>query len=377
VRPKKAITKMKITSVGSIFLSVLLFSCTPNNSNTREELRKFSTITPIIKDTAYISEYVAAINAFHHVEIRTKMRGYIEHVHVDEGQNVRKGDVLFTINNKQLQQEAITYEAIARSAEAELRAAEIELKGAGKLLDENYISPSEYALTLANVETLKAKLEEAKSGKHLAKLNLSYTWVKAPFDGIINRIPHKMGSLLEEGTLLTTLSNTKEMLVYFNLSEREYLTYSLTAHDRKQEEIALVLANGVSYSHTGIIETTESEFDKSTGTIAFRARFPNPENVLKHGSSGKVQVRTIIQDAVLIPHKPTFERQEQLCVFVVNNDSLVELRRITPAKRLSRLFIIDNGLQQGDRIIYEGVQLVREGDKVEPLPVALHHYLTD
>lgn len=233
------------------------------------------------------------------------------------------------------------------------------------MLDKKIIGKPEYDLALAKVETLKAKIEEAQSDEAQANLNLSYAEIKAPFDGIINRIPHKTGSLIEEETLLTTLSNNREVYVYFNVSEKDYLDYASSKGEGNSKEVSLVLANGAMYNYNGIIETTESEFDKSTGNIAFRAKFPNPENLLKHGGSGKVLVKTELKNAILIPQKSTFEIQGNIYVFVVNADSTVQQRQIKPTARLSQLYVIEPALQTSDRIIYEGIQKVKDGDKVQ------------
>jgi RND family efflux transporter MFP subunit len=369
---------MKITILAVSVLAAILFaSCTSGSSDELNAPMKFKVISPLVKDTVYINEYVAEINAFQNVEIRTRVNGFIDGVNVDEGQTVRKGQTLFTIGNKQFQQDILKAEAATKSAYAELRAIEIELEGARKLLEKDFISKSEYDLTLVRMETLKAKWEEAKSDESMARLNLSYAQVKAPFDGIINRIPNKTGSLVEEGALLTTISNNKEVFVYFNVSERDYLDYALSKSEGESKEVTLVLANGAAYNQTGIIETTESEFNKSTGTIAFRARFPNPDQVLKHGSSGKIQLKTIFRDALLIPQKSTFDRQEYLCVYVVNQDSIVQVRKIVPLVRLPQLLVIGQGLSQKDRIIYEGVQLVKEGDKIVPDAVSLNQFINN
>jgi len=351
---------MLLLGIGAIILFV---SCSSKSKKPTEE-QKFKTISPLIKDTSYTNEYVAEINALQNVEIRARIGGFIESVLVDEGQTVHKGQVLFTINNKQFLQELQRAKAATKSVMAELNAVEIELSGSKKLLDKNFISQPEYDLAVAKVEALHAKLEEAKAIEEEANLNLSFAQIKAPFDGIINRIPNKTGSLVEEGTLLTTISNNKEILVYFNVSEVDYLEYAMSEDEKNSKEVSLVLANGTPYPHKGIIETTESEFDNHTGTLAFRAKFPNPDHILKHGATGKIQLESNLKNALLIPQKTTFDRQEHLCVFVVDNNNAVQVRKITPLLRLPHLFAIGSGLSPKDKILYEGVQLVKEGDKI-------------
>jgi membrane fusion protein (multidrug efflux system) len=348
-----------------LFISILVSACSSKAKKDENKDEKFQVTNPVLSDTTYTKEYVAEIQSVQNVEIRTRINGIIEKVHVDEGQAVRKGQTLFTISSRGYQQELLKAKAVKKTALTELKSAEIELENAQKLLDKKIIGKPEYDLALAKVETLKAKIEEAQSDEAQANLNLSYAEIKAPFDGIINRIPHKTGSLIEEETLLTTLSNNREVFAYFNVSEKDYLDYASSKGKGNSKEVSLVLANGAMYNYNGIIETTESEFDKSTGNIAFRAKFPNPENFLKHGGSGKVLVKTELKNAMLIPQKSTFEIQGNIYVFVVNADSTVQQRQIKPTARLSQLYVIEPALQTSDRIIYEGIQKVKDGDKVQ------------
>ena len=353
---------MCILGIGAM---VVFASCSSKKENATKE-QKYKTINPLIKDTIYTSEYVAEINAFQNVEIRTRVGGFIESVLIDEGHYVHNGQVLFTINNKQFLQDLQKAKAATKRVMAELVAAEIELAGSKKLLDKNFISQPEYDLMNAKLASLNAKLEEAQADEEQANLNLSFAQVRAPFDGIINRIPNKSGSLVEEGTLLTTISYNKEMLAYFNVSEIDYLEYIMSDSKKNSKEVSLVLANGKPYPHKGVIETTESEFDNNTGTIAFRAKFPNPDNILKHGASGKVQLKSKLENALLIPQKATFDRQENLCVFIVGEDNSIQARKINPLLRLPHLFAVGSGLSAKDQILYEGVHLVKEGDKIVP-----------
>ena len=176
--------------------------------------------------------------------------------------------------------------------------------------------------------------------------------------------------MVEEGTLLTTISNADEVYAYFNVSEKEYLDLVIeneeqtTGKNKKREDVSLILANGELYEHKGIIETSESEFDPSTGNIAFRAKFPNIKRLLKHGGNGKIVIKKPLKKALLIPQKSTFEIQDKLYVYVVKSDSTVEQRNIVSNIRLPHLFVVETGLNQEEKIIYEGVQNVKEGDKI-------------
>lgn len=348
-----------LLSMGAI---MALASCSTTSQKEQQETYKVT--LPIVTDTVITNEYVAEINALQNVEVRSRIKGFIETILVDEGQTVRQGQTLFTISSKEYQQELQKTKAALKSAMADLKSAEIELDNSQKLLAKNIIGKPEYDLAAAKVEALKAQVEEAESDKAQAELNLSFAEIKAPFDGIINRIPNKTGSLVEEGTLLTTISNSKDVFAYYNVSEKDYLDYATSKGEGKSKTVSLLLANGTLYNHTGVIETTESEFDKSTGNIAFRAKFPNPDNLLKHGASGKVLVKTELKDAMLIPQKSTFEIQGNIYVFVVTADNMVQQQKIIPLARLPHLYVIEHSLTANEKIIYEGIQKVKDGDKI-------------
>jgi membrane fusion protein (multidrug efflux system) len=351
--------------LGVSAIAVMLFAaCGSGPVGEKKEI--FKVTTPLLADTVYTNEYVAEINALQNVELRSRIAGFVENVLADEGQAVRQGQTLFVISSRKYRQELQRAEAATKSARAKLKAAEIELENARKLFAKNIIARSELDLAKARIEVEKADVSEAEANEAQASLHLSLTEIKAPFDGVINRIPNKTGSLVEEGTLLTTISNNKEMFAYFNVSEKDYLDYVFSKDDPKSEEVSLVLVNGIPHNHTGKIETVESEFDPSTGNIAFRARFLNPDGILKHGASGKVIVKKQVKDALIIPQKSTFEIQDKLYVFVVSKDNVLEQRNIVPKMRLPHLYLVESGLSHNERILFEGVQQVRAGDKIEP-----------
>lgn len=212
----------------------------------------------------------------------------------------------------------------------------------------------------------KAKLEEANADLSLAETHLSFTKIKAPFDGTIDRILFKKGSSIDEGTVLTKISNNKEVYAYFNMSEVEYLNYKSRAEKDINNNAGLLLSNGEAHKYPGKIETIESEFDNSTGNIAFRAKFPNPELLLKNGETGKVKLTVPIKSALLIPQKATFEIQDKIYVYVMDKNNVVHSRNIVVKQRLSNVYIIESGLTAGDKILVDGIQTVKEDEKIKP-----------
>jgi RND family efflux transporter MFP subunit len=353
----------------SVFFAIFITSCKHENTTKEIVPEKFQVINPVVRDTVITREYIADIQSVQNVEIRAKLRGFIENIYVDEGKPVQQGQIIFTLSNQELQEDLRKLNAQMNSALAESKIAEIELNNTRTLLEKNIVSQPEFDMAKAKVDASQARIEECRSAISGAEFNLSLTKIRAPFSGIINRIPNKIGSLIEEGALLTTISNNKDVFAYFNVSEKEYLDFIKSKDLANQKEVTLVLADNQTYPYKGTIETVEGEFDKNTGNIAFRAKFPNPEQILKHGCSGKILVNNVLKNALLVPQKSTFEIQGNIYVYLVDNDNAVQLRKITPSQRISLSYAITSGLTANDKFIYEGIQLVKEGDKIIPEPI--------
>ncbi|UZT97243.1 efflux RND transporter periplasmic adaptor subunit [Chryseobacterium fluminis] len=337
--------------VASIALSsLLLFSCNKKKEE-KEEVSVYPVTTPVMMDTVIDKEFVAQIRSVKNIEVRAQEKGFLEKIYVDEGQYVHQGQVLFQIMPK-------LYQAELLKAQAEVAQATIELKNASTLANSNIVSKNERSMA-------KAKLDAANAEANLAQTHLSFTNIKAPFSGIINRLPLKLGSLVDEGDLLTSLSDNNEVYTYFNVSEPEYLNYQMHAADRGSNQISLVMANGDIYPQKGEVQTIEGEFDNETGNIAFRAKFPNPDKLLRNGETGKVRMTLPLKNAMIIPQKATYEIQDQKYVFVVGKDGVARSKNIKVAYELPDVYVVGSGLATGDRILLEGVQKVKDDQKVK------------
>jgi membrane fusion protein (multidrug efflux system) len=238
------------------------------------------------------------------------------------------------------------------------------------LADSNIVSPNELAL-------VKALYDKAKADLSLAQAELGFTEVRAPFDGIIGRFEEvRIGSLLEEGELLTTLSDNSKMWVYFNVPEAEYLNYTYNSTINNLPKVALQLANGKIYEEQGVIETIEAKFNNETGNIAFRATFPNPNKILRHGQTGNIILPNDLKNAMLIPQKASFEILDKKNVFVIDANGVIQTREIEIEAELDHVFVIKNGLKPEDKILLEGLRKVKNGEKITPKIVSPEYVLS-
>jgi membrane fusion protein (multidrug efflux system) len=268
--------------------------------------------------------------------------------------------------------------AILEQSDAEVKAAEIEIQNTKLLVDKKVISPNQLLIARAKLDALKAKREEARAHVKSDELNVDFSTIRAPFDGVVDRIPFKAGSLIDDGTLLTTLSDTKDVFAYFNVNENEYLEF---AKNRKTNAstvpVELKLSNGETYPLKGQIETVEAEIDKSTGNIAFRARFSNPEKLLKHGASGKIVMQKKINGFWLIPQKSVFEIQEKSYVFTMEKDGSVTMKKLIPTYRIEHFYLVKSGFNTSDNILIEGVQSIKQGQKIKGKLINIRKVVND
>ncbi|WP_270088808.1 efflux RND transporter periplasmic adaptor subunit [Sphingobacterium sp. SYP-B4668] len=342
---------MKIIVLSIIACTLMLqFACSPKKEE-KQEIARYAITSPLIMDTTFTKEYVSQIKSFQNIEIRAQEKGFLQQIYVDEGQFVKAGQLLFRIMPK-------IYEAEYQKAEAEAKVAEIELQNTRSLVDKDIVSKNEQALA-------QARLDHANAEKALAKLHLSFTEIRAPFNGTIDRIPKKLGSLIDEGELLTNLSDNRQVFAYFNVSEPEYLDYQTNTKNRGSNTVNLLLANNQLLPNKGLIETIESEFDSETGNIAFRAKFPNPDKLLRNGETGKVLMTLPLTNALVIPQKATYETQDQKYVFIIDKEGVARSKNIQVAYELPDLYVISAGLSQGDKILLEGVQKVKDDQKIQ------------
>lgn len=339
----------RIQIVALVAFMMVIASCS-HKTEEKEETTEFSVTSPIQKDTTINKEYVCQIHSSSHIELRSQERGFLENIFVDEGQYVKKGQLMFKIM-------PTIYQAEVEKAKAEMNFAEIEYNNTKSLAENNVVSANELALA-------KAKLNKAKAELSLAETHLGFTEIRAPFNGIMDRFQKRLGSLIDEGELLTSLSDNSKMWVYFNVPEVEYLNYIQKIKSQGKQHVLLEMANKQLFEQKGVVETIEADFNNENGNIAFRATFLNPKGILRHGETGNILMPVVLKSAIIIPQKSTFDVLDKKYVYVVDKDSILRARQITIAQEMAHLYVVASGLEANDKILAEGLGKVKNNEKI-------------
>lgn len=366
---------MKVTPILAVLLGLISLSlpaCAPMHAEGKEETHQdqhqIVVTSPLVEDVVVTQRYVCQIHSRRHIEVRALEEGYLEQITVKEGQAVTKNEVLFRVVPS-------VYKAKWDAELAEAQFSQVELNNTKRLHEQKVVSEQEVAL-------YEAKLAKAKAKAAQAEVEFNFTFVKAPFDGIIDRQLQQQGSLVGKGDLLTTLSDNSVMWVYFNVPEARYL--ELMAGVRRYDHpdpqvrmqaildelnrtttIELVLADGGKFTQPGKIGAIEGKFNNETGNIPFRADFPNPDRLLRQGQTGTILLHRTQPHAVVIPQRATYEILDKRYVYVLGADHVARQRLITIDHELEDAFVIKSGLTVNDQIILEGVRQVHDGEKVE------------
>jgi membrane fusion protein (multidrug efflux system) len=381
---KQIIIRMKTFKQFGNLISILLlfatFSCSKMQgtgpAGAAGQVKEYL-VMEIKKDSITLyKEYPTTLEGQQTVEIRAKIAGYIEDILVDEGDLVKKGQVLFRINANDVLATVRSAEAQVKVAEAELETAKINLEKTKPLVEKEIVS--EFDLKSAEVALMarQAQLAQAQANLANAKANLEYAVITSPTDGIIGNFPYRVGSLVSSASAqpLTHISNTSNMFAYFSMNEKEFLnlTEGLEGSTLQEKltrlaDVELVLADNSVYEKRGRIETASGLVDIQTGSVNLRATFPNPSRLLRSGSSGKVRLPQHLNDAITIPQKAAYELQGKHFVYLVGKDSKVHNTEVEVlAGNLKNSYVVNKGLNPGDQIIIEGIAGLRNETPIKP-----------
>ncbi len=346
-------------------LGLFASGCSKNQAaggEQKEEAQPVVLTTPAVMNVPTTQAYVCRMQSRRHIEIRALNEGYLQEITIQEGQSVRAGEHLYELL-------PVLYRTKLEAEKAELRLTEINLQNTEQLAGRGFVSAPELARATAERDKAKANVDRATA-------EAGFTSIAAPFDGIVGRQLMQQGSLIEVGDTLTTLSDNAVMWVYFNVPEADYLRFKSlrgatdSTSPRKLElpdaTVQIRLANGQIFDKNAATTLTiESEFNRETGNIEFRADFPNPEGLLRHGETGTLLIKERLSGALVIPQRATFEILDRQYVFVVDKDGVAHQREITIARELEDIYVIKGGLKAGETFVLEGVRQVRDGQHLE------------
>ena len=353
----------------AIFGACLLVGVTSCNSQNESAARQseLPTVPTIKVDRQNIvahRDYPATIEGTINSEVRAKVSGYITEVMIDEGAEVKKGQILFRLETQSLTQDA-------EAAKARVKAAEVEVEKLKPLVQKEIISPMQ-------LETAEANLATAKSNLNAIHANIGYAEIKSPVDGVLGVINYRKGALVSpsDPQPITTVSSIDKVYANFSMNEKQYLDFIQRGNDETPAqrianvpEVNLVLANGNTYEHKGKVETISGQVNKTTGTVSFRALFDNPRQLLTNGNTGTIEVPVHYDSVLVVPEPSTFERQGQVFVFMLNENNEAVPKKIEVQTRAKGLVVVEGGIQKGDQILAKGVGKVSNGQQVKPKPI--------
>lgn len=364
----------------AFFCALLVFGCEkkeetaappPPDVKVAEVLQK---TVPIYVEN--VGETVGAAD----IEIRARVEGFLQTVNFQEGSFVKKGDLLYTIDPQPLRAALAQAQGRVAEAQAQLSKAHQDVARYKPLVEKNAISREEYETSISAEQAATAAVDAAKASAQDAQLNLGYTNVYSPIDGLVGKTQVKPGNLVGRGenTLLTVVSNVDSVHVRTNVSERDYLRLARAkgavpkSNDKRVDAFELVLADGSVYNHKGKLVFADRAVDPTTGTLGIEAEFPNPDHLLRPGQYTRVRAEIDQKkDAILVPQTAVQELQGTYSVAVVGSDNKVSLRPVQASDRIGSLWVIDSGLKPGEKIIIEGLQKVRDGVTVNPTVVQI------
>ncbi|HXB08085.1 MAG TPA: efflux RND transporter periplasmic adaptor subunit [Puia sp.] len=328
--------------------------------------------------TTYLT-YSATVEGKTNVEIRPQVSGYLDKIYVEEGAYVAAGQPLFKINDRPYDAQVHNSQANIEAAKANMEKAAIEVHRLQPLVENKVISDVQLKAAQAAYDAAKAQVNQAEAESNNAGINLGYTLLKAPVNGYIGRIPFKVGALVGKGEAqpLTVLSDVKEVYAYFAMSESDFLNFTnqsagKTVNDKIKAlpPVELELADKSIYPAKGRIEVVEGQFDKTMGTISFRATFPNGAGLLRTGSTGKVRIPQANSTLIPVPQTATFDLQDKVFVFIVGDSNKVVSRPLHIVGKTTNYYLVDKGIQSGEKIVFAGMDRLQDGAVITPQPLS-------
>ena len=366
-----------------IFCVFFLFSCGKKEAPTAPPPPDVKVAVVLQKTVPIYVENIGETTGASDVEIRARVEGFLQSVDFQEGSVVHKGDLLYTIDPQPLRAALAESEGRLAEAQARLAKAQQDVARYKPLVEKNAISKEEYDTSVSAEQAASASVDASKAAKQDASINLGYTNVYSPIDGLVGKSLVKPGNLVGRGenTLLTVISDVKTVHVRSNISERDYLRLARARESlpkNQKDNFELVLADGSVHKYKGNLVFADRAVDPKTGTLGIEASFPNPDGILRPGQYARLRAAIDQKEnAILVPQVAVQELQGTYTVAVVGSDNKVTMRPVQASERIGSLWLIDSGLKPGEKIIVEGLQKVRDGVTVNPTMVNIEDTSTN
>ncbi|HCO67265.1 MAG TPA: efflux RND transporter periplasmic adaptor subunit [Dysgonomonas sp.] len=357
---------------GASALLAVMTSCGGENQPTKEQTpQKYPTAVIGRQNVTLESVYPVTIKGKEDIEIRPRIDGFIDAIYIDEGSVVRKGQSLFKINSPQAEQSLNSARAAVKSAQAQVNIAKVDVNRIRPLAEKDIVSMVQLETAESTYQSALASLAQVEATLRNAEATMSWTNVTSPVDGIVGAIPYRQGSLVSSNNVLTTVANTSNVFAYFSLNEKELSTFldNLEGNNQAEKiknapEITLTLADGTVYEHKGKLETITGTVNATTGTASFRAEFPNQGGRLRSGVSGRISIPRYMENSIVVPQKSAFAQQNKTLIYLVQADSVVQrVIDVLPTPD-SKSYVVINGLQEGDKIVTDGIVTLTHGKKI-------------
>jgi RND family efflux transporter MFP subunit len=360
-----------------ILVLLVLAACAKEKAAPVQPPPEIPVVTVVAKDTPLEFDLVAQLRGLEDVEIRARVEGYLQTIDYVEGSTVQKGKLLFTIDDQQYVAALAQAQATLASAQNQFDKGDLDVKRFTPLVAERAVSQAELDNAISARKSGAAQIEAGKANLERARLNLSYTRISSPITGLVGKAEHKVGDLVGKGdpTLLTTVSSIDPIRVSVAIPEADYLRFSRSVADAKEAASrtppVLILSDGTQHPYPGKLIFVDRAVDTQTGTLRVDLAFPNPQRTLRPGLYGKVKAESeVVKNALLVPQRAVQELQGTYTVVVVGEGDKVETRKVKPGQKVGSLWIIQEGLKSGDRVVVEGFQRLRDGMTVVPKAAA-------
>lgn len=363
-------------SAGIVISSLFMASCGQGNQEQGgwDQGAPELPISVVTQETANVQkEYSASIEGITNVEIRPQVSGYLTKIYVDEGAYVKAGQPLFQIEDRVYQEQLRNAQAALTSAQANLMTAKINLDRKKELVNSKVVTDLQVQEAQAAYNAAQGAVDQAKSTIESARININFSNIKAPVSGYVGRFNYRLGSLLAptNAAAITVLSDIREVYAYFSMSENDFVDFQTRYSGKSLDEklknapsVDLLTSNGSKYEHQGRIDAVDGQFNQTTGSITLRAKFQNPDLILRSGNIGKIVLQQNYDNAVLLPIASTMSIQDKIFAFTVDKENKAMQVPIQIAGKADKNFIVTDGVKPGDKYIVTGFERLQSGTPI-------------